>query len=83
MITHSFQVSGRQRVFLFSPKNAFEGLYPFPVHHPYDKYSMVDLEKVDSDMWPMSRKVGKLQNDVIFKIYSYFGAPGEEIHCCN
>lgn len=31
---------------------AFQGVYPYPVHHPYDRYSMVDLEAVDAEEWP-------------------------------
>ncbi len=27
-------------------------MYPYPVHHPYDRYSMVDLDRVDADEWP-------------------------------
>ena len=31
---------------------AFQGVYPYPVHHPYDRYSMVDLDAVDAEEWP-------------------------------
>ena len=27
-------------------------MYPYPVHHPYDQYSMVDLDAVDAEEWP-------------------------------
>lgn len=27
-------------------------MYPYPVHHPYDRYSMVDLDCVDAEEWP-------------------------------
>lgn len=46
------QLSGRRRVLLLPPSAAFKGLYPYPVAHPYDKYSMVDLERLDPDKWP-------------------------------
>ena len=46
------QLRGRRRVLLFPPTAAFQGLYPFPVAHPYDKYSMVDLENLDHGQWP-------------------------------
>lgn len=46
------QVSGRRRVLLLPPSAAFRGLYPYPVAHPYDGYSMVDLERLDPDEWP-------------------------------
>lgn len=31
---------------------AFRGLYPYPVHHPYDQYSMVDFDRPDTAAWP-------------------------------
>lgn len=46
------QVAGRRRVLLLPPWQAFEGLYPYPSHHPYDRYSMVDLEAPDAGLWP-------------------------------
>lgn len=46
------QVAGRRRVLLLPPGQAFEGLYPYPTHHPYDQYSMVDLEAPDAGLWP-------------------------------
>ena len=46
------QVSGRRRVLLIPPSSAFSGMYPFPVAHPYDRYSMVDLESLDPVKWP-------------------------------
>ena len=46
------QVAGRRRVLLLSPGQAFEGLYPYPVHHTYDGYSMVDFEVPDAGLWP-------------------------------
>ena len=32
-------------------------MYPYPVHHPYDTYSMVDLEKPDLGQWPHNSHV--------------------------
>lgn len=51
------QVAGRSRVFLIDPAHAFRGMYPFPVQHGYDGYSMVDFEKLDSEMWPRGAKL--------------------------
>jgi hypothetical protein len=39
------------------PAQAFSGLYPYPVHHPYDQYSMVDFEDVDAAQWPLFDRV--------------------------
>ena len=38
------QVLGRRRVVLVSPAWSYEGAYPYPVSHPYDGRSMVDLD---------------------------------------
>lgn len=46
------QVTGRRRVLLMGPGQAFDGLYPYPLHHTYDRYSMVDLEAPDAGLWP-------------------------------
>lgn len=46
------QVAGSRRVLLLPPGQAFEGLYPYPVHHPYDRYSMADFEAPDAGLWP-------------------------------
>lgn len=46
------QIRGRRRVLLIPPSAAFEGLFPYPVAHPYDRYSMVDLESLDPGQWP-------------------------------
>ncbi|KAK9868843.1 hypothetical protein WJX84_005438 [Apatococcus fuscideae] len=45
------QVTGRQRILLISPDQAFSGLYPYPVHHLYDGFSMVNFEKPSLDIW--------------------------------
>ena len=46
------QVAGRRRVLLVAPAATFAGLYPYPVHHPYDGFSMVDFDAVEPDRWP-------------------------------
>jgi hypothetical protein len=46
------QVTGRRRVLLLGPRQAFDGLYPYPSHHTYDRYSMADLEAPDAGLWP-------------------------------
>ena len=49
------QVKGRTRLLLIAPQHSFTGLYPYPIHHPYDKYSMVDFEAEDEEnkeLWP-------------------------------
>lgn len=51
------QVSGRQRLLLLPPQCAFKGLYPFPVHHPYDRYSAVDWEDPELEHWPAAQQV--------------------------
>lgn len=51
------QVAGCRRVLLVSPNFAFQGMYPYPCAHPYDKYSMVDLEKLDLNSWPAASQV--------------------------
>ncbi|CAJ1335654.1 unnamed protein product [Effrenium voratum] len=52
------QVAGEKRFLLFDP-GAAEGLYPFPVAHPYDEYSMVDLEHIDSRSFPKTAMLQK------------------------
>ncbi len=37
---------------LVDPRFTYAGLYPFPVAHPYDGYSMVDFESPNLDEWP-------------------------------
>lgn len=51
------QVAGRQRVMLLPPGQAFRGVYPYPVHHPYDGYSAVDWEEPELDHWPAAAQV--------------------------
>ena len=45
------QLVGQKRVVLFSPDD-FGCLYPFPVHHPNDRQTMVDLYAPDSFKFP-------------------------------
>lgn len=51
------QVRGRTRCLLVSPAHALHGLYPFPVHHAYDTFSMIDTEAIDTTLWPGADKV--------------------------
>ena len=36
---------------MIDPMWSFHGMYPYPVQHIYDKFSMVDLEQPDIDTW--------------------------------
>lgn len=45
------QLCGSKRVVLFSPDD-FCALYPFPVHHPNDRQSMVDFDRPDERRFP-------------------------------
>ena len=45
-------MEGRQRILLVPPDQAFKGLYPYPVHHFYDRFSMVNFERPRLDVWP-------------------------------
>lgn len=51
------QLSGRRRYILVSPSNTFEGMYPYPTAHPYDKFAMPNLERIDDDAWPGLKNV--------------------------
>ena len=73
------QVRGRRRVLLIGPEHAFRGLYPFPLHHPYDRYAMVDFEADDTEQWPLFAgvrgRVAILQpGDVLFVPAYWYGA---------
>ena len=46
-----------RRILVVDPSHSFEGLYAFPVHHPYDGYSMVDWERPNLEEWPRSKTV--------------------------
>ena len=50
------QVAGRRRVLLLPPGQAFPGLYPYPTHHPYDRYSMVRRTRVLTVQPPTARR---------------------------
>ena len=53
------QVRGRSRYLVVGPEFALRGLYPYPTHHPYDRYSMVDLEQDEAEIeehWPLFRQ---------------------------
>jgi len=55
------QLRGRKRVTLFHPRHAF-GLYPYPVGHPMDNYSMVaDSADVDLRRFPAAERVEGLE----------------------
>lgn len=45
------QIWGKKKMTLFSP-DQFECLYPFPVYHPCDRQSQVDLEEPDFARFP-------------------------------
>ena len=65
------QVTGTRRVLIIDPELSFQGLYSYPLHHPYDTYSMVDWENLDTEQWPLSSQVrGKVcilkPGDVLF-----------------
>jgi hypothetical protein len=51
------QVSGRQLLLLVPPEQGFQGCYPFPVAHPYDRYSCVDWEEPELQHWPAAAQV--------------------------
>ena len=51
------QVRGRSRVLLVSPAYTYDGLYPYPVAHPYDGYAMVDVGAPNLGEWPAFAKV--------------------------
>jgi hypothetical protein len=47
------RVRGRSRVLLVPHSASYAGLYPFPVAHPYDGYSMLDdFASPDLGAWP-------------------------------
>lgn len=51
------QVAGRQKLLLLPPELGFKGLYPYPVMHPYDRFSCVDWEEPELEHWPQAAKV--------------------------
>ncbi|WAQ96454.1 HIF1N-like protein [Mya arenaria] len=50
------QIRGSKRFLLFHP-DQFENLYPYPVHHPHDRQSQVDLENPDYEQFPNVRNL--------------------------
>ena len=50
------QLQGKKRFILFSPDH-FNNLYPYPVGHPHDRQSQVDLDKPDYERFPKFRRV--------------------------
>ncbi|XP_055344885.1 hypoxia-inducible factor 1-alpha inhibitor-like [Paramacrobiotus metropolitanus] len=63
-------ISGSVRVTLFSPDN-YSTLYPYPIYHPYDRYSQVDFAHPDLIKYPNFRRAYAEQatlgpNDILF-----------------
>lgn len=54
------QVRGRKRCLLFSPEQ-FECLYPYPIHHPHDRQSQVNLENLNLKKFPKSADLEGMQ----------------------
>lgn len=50
------QVRGHKRCVLFSP-DQFKSLYPFPVHHPHDRQSQVNLENLNLKKFPKAAEL--------------------------
>ncbi|KAL3143189.1 hypothetical protein ABBQ38_002046 [Trebouxia sp. C0009 RCD-2024] len=81
------QVTGCQRILLIPPNQAFHGMYPYPVHHPYDTYSMVDLEKPDVGQWPHNTDVKGLRcvvkpGDVLY-LPAYWFVHAQQLETVN
>ena len=56
-MNYTLQVSKTRQVLIIEPDLSFQGLCPYPLHHPYDTYSMVDRESLDTVQWPLSSQV--------------------------
>jgi len=54
------QIEGAKKFVLFSPDH-FPSMYPYPVHHPYDRQSQVDLENPDLIKFPKFSQVEGVQ----------------------
>lgn len=54
------QLVGTKRCLLFAPAD-FGKLYPFPVHHPHDRQSQVDLYAPDAARFPRFAEVRPLE----------------------
>lgn len=50
------QIYGQKRFMLFHP-DQFENLYPYPVYHPHDRQSQVDLDCIDYERFPNARNL--------------------------
>ena len=48
------QICGRKHVTLLSPSETYN-IYPYPVKHPMDNFSMADLEDPDWERFPALR----------------------------
>ena len=55
-----FQVKGKKRFLLFSP-DQFTSLYPYPVGHPHDRQSQVDLDAPNYQRFPKFRNINALE----------------------
>ncbi|XP_022915704.1 hypoxia-inducible factor 1-alpha inhibitor-like isoform X2 [Onthophagus taurus] len=64
------QIYGYKRCILFPPSE-FECLYPYPVHHPHDRQSMVDFDKPDYSKFPKFKDA---------KAYESVLGPGEVLY---
>lgn len=71
------QVSGRRRMLLVPPSHAFPGACPYPVAHPYDRYSCVDWEEPELDEWPDAGQV--CTNGTNGSLKSYLTIIGEAV----
>ncbi|XP_067927867.1 hypoxia-inducible factor 1-alpha inhibitor-like [Watersipora subatra] len=50
------QISGKKKCTLFPPEN-FESFYPYPVHHPHDRQSQVDMDNPDFEKYPKLKQI--------------------------
>ncbi|KAL4239511.1 Hypoxia-inducible factor 1-alpha inhibitor [Mactra antiquata] len=50
------QIYGEKRFLLFHP-DQYENLYPYPVYHPHDRQSQVELDSPDFDRFPNARNL--------------------------
>lgn len=57
------QIYGYKRFLLFHP-DQFENLYPYPVYHPHDRQSQVDLENPDFEKFPNARHISGMEGIV-------------------
>jgi len=64
------QVEGHKRIILMAPSE-FSGMYPFPVHHPCDRQSQVDIFNPDLERFPKFAQVSG---------YDCLVSPGEVLY---